>query len=243
MDGFDTSSAPAEYQDIAWMAHGLIFGMGIGWVINYVGMVYKSFQDRTYGMAIMPLCSNIAWEVVYGLIYPSKTLVEQAVILSGLAINLAVMYAAIKFAPNEWVHAPLVMRNLPLIFLLGIIGSITGHVALAVEIGPGLAYSWGAAFCQLLLSIGGLCQLLTRGRTRGGSYTLWLSRFLGSCCTVGVAWVRCTYWPEAFSWLKSSLVLWCLAVFFFVDASYGVFFYYIQKLERTNGIDSTRKDV
>ncbi|KAF4212565.1 hypothetical protein CNMCM8980_000766 [Aspergillus fumigatiaffinis] len=144
MDGFDVSKAPPEYRAVEPIANLFVLGMGVGWLINYVGMVYKSFKDKTYGMAIMPLCCNIAWEVVYGIIYPSKSWVEQGVFLTGLSINFGVMYAAVRFAPNEWTHAPLVMHNLPLIFAIGMFGFLTGHLALAAEIGHSLAYSWGA---------------------------------------------------------------------------------------------------
>lgn len=173
MDGFDASQAPQQYQDVKPLADLFVVGMGLGWLINYFGMVYTSFKERTYGMAIMPLCCNIAWEIVYCLIHPSKNRVELSVFALGLVINLGVMYAAIVFSSREWSHAPLVERNLPRIFCVCIIGFITGHLALAAEIGPSLAYSWGAVVCQLLLSIGGLCQLLCRSSTRGTSWMLW----------------------------------------------------------------------
>ncbi|KAK6813449.1 Terpene cyclase atmB [Aspergillus parasiticus] len=243
MDGFGSSQAPAAYREVEWIADVFVIGMGIGWVINYVGMVYGSLKGRTYGMAIMPLCCNIAWEIVYGLIYPSKTVYEQGVFISGLTINLGVIYTAIKFGPKEWTHAPLVMHNLPLIFMLGTFGFLTGHLALAAEIGPALAYNWGAAFCQLLLSVGGLCQLITRGNTRGASYTLWLSRFLGSFSVVISAWLRYKYWPQAFSWLGKPLILWCLFAWLVVDGSYGVCFYYVKRYERRIGYDADRKTV
>ncbi|KAL3434222.1 hypothetical protein BDV09DRAFT_186019 [Aspergillus tetrazonus] len=232
MDGFDVSQAPPEYHAVKPIADLFILGMGLGWVINYIGMVYRSFQEKTYGMAIIPLCCNIAWEIVYAVIYPSQNVAERGVSLAGLLINFAVIYAAIRFSPNEWAHAPLVRDNLPWIFLVGIFGCLTGHLALAAEIGPPLAYSWGAAICQLLLSIGGLCQLLCRNRTRGASYLLWLSRFFGSCCAVGLASLRWKYWPESFEWLNSPLVLWSLAVFLLVDGSYGIFFWYVKRYER-----------
>jgi paspaline synthase len=249
MDGFDVSQAPPEYRAVEPIADLFVLGMGLGWLINYVGMIYQSFKDETYGMAIMPLCCNIAWEIVYSLIYPSKSLMEQGVFIAGLSINIGVMYAAIKFAPKEWSHAPLVMRNLSLIFFLATLGFLTGHLALAAEIGHSLAYSWGAVICQLLLSVGGLCQLLCRGSTRGASYTLWyviieglwhrfvlnicsrLSRFLGSSCTVVFASLRWMYWPESFSWLNSPLVLWSLALFLTVDCSYGLCYWYVRQYE------------
>lgn len=170
MDGFDASQSPQQYQNVKPLADLFVLGMGLGWLINYFGMVYTSFKERTYCMAIMPLCCNIAWEIVYCLIHPSKNRLELSITALGLLINLGVMYAAILFSSREWCHAPLVERNLPWIFCVCIIVFITGHLALAAEIGPSLAYSWGAVVCQLLLSVGGLCQLLCRSSTRG---TLW----------------------------------------------------------------------
>lgn len=173
MDRFNVSQAPPEYREVEWISNLFIAGMGIGWVINYVGMVYQSFRDKTYSMAILPLCCNISWELVYGLVYPSNNFVEHGAFLAGLTVNFAIIYAAVRFAPNEWTHSPLVMRNMPLIFFLGISACISGHLALAAEIGSDLAISWGAAVCQMMLSIGGLCQLLSRNHSRGASYTLW----------------------------------------------------------------------
>ncbi|KAJ9237854.1 hypothetical protein DTO169E5_5025 [Paecilomyces variotii] len=231
MNRFDVSQAPPEYREVEWLSNIFVAGMGIGWIINYVGMVHQSFHDRTYSMAIFPLCCNIAWEIVYGLIYPSNDLIEKGACVTGLAINFAIIYAAVRFAPNEWTHSPLLMRNMPLVFFVGILVCITGHLALAAEIGYPLAISWGAALCQMMLSIGGLCQLLCRNSSRGASYTLWLSRFIGSACVVVFGWLRYFYWYEAFSWLNSPLIWWCLAVFFVVDGSYGVCLYYIKRAE------------
>lgn len=173
MDGFDDTTAPQAYLDIKWIPDTFVALMGLGWSINYVGMVQHSFRDRTYGMAIIPLCNNIGWEIVYAFVYPSKSTMERAVFLTGVSLNLGVMYAAIKFSPREWGHAPLVEQNLAFIFFVGVFACLGGHIALAAEIGPSLAYSWGAVICQILLSVGGLGQLLARNSTRGGSYFLW----------------------------------------------------------------------
>lgn len=58
-----------------------------------------------------------------------------------------------------------------------------------------------------------------------------LSRFLGSSCTVGFASLRWKYWPEAFGWLGSPLVLWSLATFVLADATYGVCLYLVSRNE------------
>ncbi|CRL19196.1 unnamed protein product [Penicillium camemberti] len=241
MDGFDASQAPIEYQAVRPLADLFLLGVTLGWVTNYALMVYTSFKEGTYAMSIMPLCCNFAWEIVYGLIYPSKNRLERGLIMLELLINFGIIYAAISFSPQEWSHAPLVEHNLHWIFGIGIIGFLTGHLALAAEIGPALAYSWSAIVAQLLLSVGGLCQLLCRGSTRGASYSLWLSRFLGSCCVIGFAVLRWMYWPESFAWLNSPLVLWSVAAFLIVDSSYGLCYWHVKRHEESFQLGRTKK--
>lgn len=173
MDGHNSPPPPPEYLEIKWIPDTFVFLMGLGWCVNYIEMVRLSFRDKTYGMAIIPLCCNLAWEIVYTFVYPSRSTAEKFVFLTGFMINTAVVYAAIRFSPREWGHAPLVQQHLPLIFAIGFWACLVGHLALAAEIGPTLAYSWGAVICQILLSVGAFAQLLVRGNTRGGSYASW----------------------------------------------------------------------
>lgn len=173
MDVADLSRAPPEYHDVAWIADTCKLLMGLGWTINYVGMIYKSLQDKTYGMALMPLCCNFAWELTYAFIYPFGSNLEKWVHYTGLMLNCGVMYTAIKNAPREWAHAPLVQRNLLTIFIVCVAGWMSAHLALATQIGPAVAQAWSAYGCQLLLTVGGLCQLICRGHSRGASFFLW----------------------------------------------------------------------
>lgn len=147
--------------------------MGVGWLTNYIGMIYKSNKEKTYGMSLMALCCNFAWELTYAFIYPFHSDLEKYVHCTGLLLNCGVMYTAVKYAHGEWAHAPLVQRNLPLIFVLSIAGFTSAHLALAMQIGPSLAQAWSAFACQILLTVGGLSQLICRGHSRGASYFLW----------------------------------------------------------------------
>ncbi|PKX90479.1 uncharacterized protein P174DRAFT_497465 [Aspergillus novofumigatus IBT 16806] len=235
MDGFGDANAPPNYQAVKPIADFFVVLMGAGWAINYFAMVHKSFQDQSYAMAIMPLCCNMAWEVVYGLIYPSPNPLEMGLFLIAVAIDFAVIYAAIRFSPNEWTHAPLVRDNLPWIFLFGIVGFITGHLALAAEVGPALAYTYGAALCQLLLSLGAICQLLCRCSTRGASFTLWLSRFLGTVSATIFIVLRWWYWPESFDWLNSPLLLWSFGAWLLLDPLYIVCYWHVKQYEQRLG--------
>lgn len=173
MDGFTGSQPPSAYEEVQWLADTLVAFMGIGWLINYVAMIRHSYAGRTYCMGIIPLCNNIGWELVYTLVYPSSNRVELAVFAAGVTLNIIIMVAATRSAKREWSHSPLVANHTTLIFFGGTLVCFAGHVALAAEIGPALAYSWGAVICQLVLSIAGVCQLLQRNVTRGTSVTLW----------------------------------------------------------------------
>lgn len=66
---------------------------------------------------------------------------------------------------------------------------------------------------------------------------------MGSSCTVVFAVLRWKYWNSAFAWLNSPLVLWSLATFVLVDASYGVTFAYVRRYERrsTSRVDPAVK--
>ncbi|KAJ5155045.1 uncharacterized protein N7500_010484 [Penicillium coprophilum] len=173
MDGWsDISSAPPEYRDVAWIADRALLAQGLGWSINYLAMIYQSHKDRTYGMAILPLCCNFAWEFVYTVIYPSQNPAERAVLTTWMVLNLFLMYTAIKFSPNEWQHAPLVRKSLPVIFPVAIAAFTAGHLAFAATVGVAKAANWSAFLCFELLTAGAVCQLMSRGSSRGASYTI-----------------------------------------------------------------------
>nr|J7FIJ6.1 RecName: Full=Terpene cyclase idtB; AltName: Full=Indole-diterpene biosynthesis cluster protein B [Claviceps paspali]AFO85421.1 IdtB [Claviceps paspali] len=232
MDGFSIlHEPPAAYKEVKWMADTFVAGMGLGWIVNYALMIRFSWKGRPHCMALLPLCNNIAWELTYTIVYPSANRVELLVFAIGLTLNFFIMVGARRSARVEWRHSPLLSEHAGFILLVGTLLCFTGHVALAMEIGPGLAYSWGAVVCQLALSIGGLFQLLQRNSTAGTSWTLWSSRFLGSCCTVAFAGLRCKYWPEVFGWLASPLVLWSLVTFLLADSAYGFCLYRVSHAE------------
>lgn len=173
MDGFTNIQPPEAYRKVQWIADIFVTLMGVGWIVNYSTMIWHAYSESTYSMALLPLCSNIGWEMTFVLVHPSPNPYEFGVFAALLTLNLAIMATATRAAPTEWEHSPLVSQNAPFIILVGIAACFSGHVALAAHIGPGLAYSWGAFICQLSLSVGALCQLLQRNSTRGTSWSMW----------------------------------------------------------------------
>lgn len=148
-------STAQELQAIqdSWALNLLGMGMCIFWVANYIGMIYKSFKDQTYSMALMPLCCNIACEFVYGVIHPVNVSIHSYVFASWFILDCMVAFTTLKFAPNEWKNAPLVHNNLKWILAVGVAGWMTAHLALVAQFGTVDAAAWSAWFCQLFLSL------------------------------------------------------------------------------------------
>lgn len=156
-----------------WQVNLLGGGMCIFWVASYIAMIYRSFADRTYSMALMPLCCNIACEFVYVVVHPIPIPAYWYIFVSWLLVDCVVAFAAMKFAPNEWKNAPLVYNNLSWIFTASVAGWMTAHSALVHQFGTLDAAAWSSWFCQLFLSAGCLCQLIARGSSRGTSLFIW----------------------------------------------------------------------
>jgi hypothetical protein len=47
-----------------------VYISGICWIAAYALLVKRGFQDRSYGMPLVAMSGNLAWETVFSLVYP-----------------------------------------------------------------------------------------------------------------------------------------------------------------------------
>ncbi len=47
-----------------------VYVSGLCWIVAYILLVKRGFQDRSYGMPLVALSGNVAWETIFSLIYP-----------------------------------------------------------------------------------------------------------------------------------------------------------------------------
>ncbi|KAA8652641.1 uncharacterized protein ATNIH1004_001546 [Aspergillus tanneri] len=233
MEKIDISKAPPEYRQIQGIVSILPIGYGVSFIICYGAVLYQAFKDRSYGMSMMTICCNFAWELVYAFVHRSKDSTRQIVFVVWALLQAIILYSAIKFSPNEWKHAPLVQQNILLIYTLCFLGFFSWHLALAAYLGPLGGYFWGGYVCQAVMSVGSLSQLITRGSTRGASSTIWLGRFSGSLFTLAISVVHINYWPEVWGWMDNPLMRWLAVAFLLLDVTYGICFRRIYQRERT----------
>ncbi|EPS39984.1 hypothetical protein H072_6195 [Dactylellina haptotyla CBS 200.50] len=168
----------------------LMIGGGL-WTLSYTLYVRESFKTRSYGMPLFALALNFAWEVVYGF-YVAESPLEKSVFILWLIIDCGMIYGMMKYARNEWSHAPTVGRRIVEIFIVMMIGATLGHYTFAkwwIEndinkregkfyrgvIGPDTSELgfWSGCICQVYLSTASLCQLIIRRHSGGVSWPIW----------------------------------------------------------------------
>ena len=59
-----------------------VIGGGIAWTITYIALIYRGFKDKTYGMPLIPLTLNFAWEITFSIIYPPHSMGLAAKVLN-----------------------------------------------------------------------------------------------------------------------------------------------------------------
>lgn len=42
-------------------------GSGVFWLLAYILIIYRGLKDKSYGMPVVALCGNLAWELIFGL--------------------------------------------------------------------------------------------------------------------------------------------------------------------------------
>lgn len=164
---------------------------GALWTLCYILLTLSSFRDRSYGMPSFALAYNFAWEFVYGFLVAESPL-ERSIFTLWLILDLGMVYGLLKYGKEEWNHAPLVKRNLAMVWL-GMVGwCIVAHWAFASwwineKLGrrEGKFYGgvegldttelgwWTAVGSQVYLSVASLGQLLIRQHTGGVSWGVW----------------------------------------------------------------------
>ncbi|KAI1862364.1 uncharacterized protein JN550_010226 [Neoarthrinium moseri] len=165
------------------------------WDLAYILMTRRSLKTRSYGMPILGLAINVAWEVIYGF-YVAEIWLEKLGFIFWLLLDLGLVYTTIRFAPEDWATtSPWVGRNITYILASMLLVGCWGHLAFAswwLE-SPGtgfgskagkwwrgqegfdtteLAY-WSAGVSQMVLSAASLAMLMVRGHSGGTSYAIW----------------------------------------------------------------------
>lgn len=100
-----------------------------GWLPAYILIVKRGFQDKTYGMPIIALCGNIAWEFFYSIgVFPACSVTWEGCppwLMRGgnagaFVLDILILYTIIRYGRSKFTQ-PLMVKHFYLILAFGLV--------------------------------------------------------------------------------------------------------------------------
>ncbi len=153
--------------------------MVLFWTISYILIILQSHRDKTFGMPVLALLANLAWEFIYSLVFPA---VKPQVygLMVWLFIDLIMFYQLIKYGPAEF-NIDKKYFMLFISILLAIV-YVFEYYAYFFFLQFDLYYPgfYLALFSNLMMSILFISMYTRRGDMRGQSMGIAVSKFIGT---------------------------------------------------------------
>src|SRR5688572_20547598 len=71
------------------------------WSISYLLIIRRSFKDSVYGMPLLPLCANLSYEFIFGVLHPDQPPLNYANIVWFL-IDLVIASQYLRYGKKEF---------------------------------------------------------------------------------------------------------------------------------------------
>jgi len=199
----------------------LMSGSAILWTLTYALIIRHSALDRTYGMPMVALCTNIAWEFIFSCIYTPGHVSQLVVNIVWFALDAVILAQLLRYGPKEFSNLPKSLFYLTFAFTLAssfcavLFTTLTFH-----------DYGTYAAFAgNLLMSVAFIIMLYRRRSLRGQSLSIAICKMLGTGLS-SLAFLLAPFTPH------TPLLSFLYASIFIYDALYVAMVY----RARHNGI-------
>lgn len=200
--------------------------VGAFWTATYVLLIWRGFADRTYGMPVVALASNICWEFIFTFVHPAGQ-PQWTVNLLWFLFDVAILVTVVRFGAGEFPGVP---RWL-------FFGGLTATIALAfpavlffAEDLDGGHSTYAAFGSNLMMSGLFLAMLYSRWRDRGPGrdpmrgQSVWIgwTKLAGTLCASIMVYV---YYPQ---YDGSKLLVYLYVANFALDAAYVAVLYAVR---------------
>lgn len=186
---------------------------GVFWLIAYILIIYRGFKDKSYGMPIVALCGNLAWEIIFGLGLENGCAASWSscphALIQGrnfiwLLFDFVILYTVLKYG-RRYFHHPLVRKYFNWIVIGGIVAAFLLLYAIIQEFW--IQNIWGVvvdgqvpAFLPLkiqggsyytgfglnmMMSVLFVVMLLRRDSLEGQSFYIAANKWLGTVAAYG----------------------------------------------------------
>jgi len=144
------------------------------WVLAYILMIRKGFQDHTYGLPLLAILLNFAWEFIYVFIYPPDNRIVLWLRIAWLVVDIFNVWLLVRYGQAVQ-SVPEIRQHfysvLVCTFALCYVGHLVLHHRLADQGGDESAYS-----INFIMSVLFVFMYFNRRDLKGLSY--------------GAAWVK-----------------------------------------------------
>ena len=185
---------------------------GVFWLVAYILIIYRGFKDRSYGMPVVALCGNLAWELIFGLGIESGCAASWSscphAIIQGrnfiwMVFDLVILYTILKFGRRYFTgflnkyFTPIVLGGTVFAFLLiwatvqefyipnrwGVVVDGQTPAYLPLTLQGGSYYT--GFVLNIIMSILFVFMIYRRDNVDGQSVYIALSKWLGSVAAFG----------------------------------------------------------
>jgi hypothetical protein len=159
----------------------LLIAGALFWLTAYVNAIRVGLRDRTYGVPVVALALNFAWETIYSVqrLSISITSVYHWTFPAWAVMNSGIVYTYFAFGRTEFpacVSRPIFIVGSTLVFVI----SYTLQAAFLIEFGIVHAPAYTAFLQNVLMSGLFIAMLISRRGTRGQSLTIAVCKCIGT---------------------------------------------------------------
>lgn len=195
---------------------------GILWLIAYILIIKRGFQDKIYGMPMVALCANLSWEFIFTVIYPHH-MPQLTVNCLWLLFDLVILFQFLKFGKKEIPEFLDKKFFFPLL-AISLLVAFCGIMAITTEF-TDFDGKYAAFGQNLLMSILFIHMLAKRKSLQGQSLYIGIFKFTGTLMAS----------LQFYLWYPTSVLL----IFFYItiilfDILYIVLILYLAKKENIN---------
>lgn len=154
----------------------LVLAGDVFWALTYILLIRRGFQDKTYGMPMVPLCANISWEFIFSFVHPDSP-PQFWLNVIWFSLDTIILFQFLYFGKSLFVNLP--QKLFYPTFLLTLVTSFCCVLFITDEFSDwsGIYTAFGQ---NLMMSILFIDMLLRRNTLLGQSIFIALFKMIGT---------------------------------------------------------------
>lgn len=163
----------------------------IFWLIAYVLMIRKGFQDSSYGIPLLAIMLNFTWEIIYTTIYPPGNRAEMWMRLIWLIADVPNVWLLVRFGRASQ-KIPYIRAHYYVALAGTFVLCFVGHLCYR-DVGAYMGGTQSAYIINYVMSVLFVFLYFDRPDGKGLSYGGAWTKMLGTAC---ISLANVPLWPQ-----------------------------------------------